>query len=76
MRIYFVLRSVVATLTSSKIKYTSELKINANLFCTSLGCCYSDFVEDKIHLGIKNKCEFILYFARLLLSLQMQSYNS
>ena len=40
MLIYFVFRSVVATLTSSKIKYTSELKINANLFCTSLGCCY------------------------------------
>ena len=24
----------------SKIKCTSELKINPNLFCTSLGCCY------------------------------------
>ena len=40
MLIYFVLRSFVATLTSSKIKYTSELKINADLFCTSLVCCY------------------------------------
>ena len=56
MLIYFVLRSFVATLTSSKIKYTSELKINADLFCTSLVCCYFDFVEDKMHLGNKNKC--------------------
>ncbi len=26
-----------------------------------------DFVENKMHLGIKNKCGFILYFTRLLL---------
>ncbi len=31
-----------------------------------------DFVENKMHLGIKNKCKFILYFARLLLSLQLK----
>lgn len=43
-------------------------KINVYLFCHSL-LRYFDYVEDKIHLGIKNKCLFILYFARLLLSL-------
>ena len=30
-----------------------------------------DYVEDKIRLGNKNKFGFILYFARLLLSLQI-----
>lgn len=31
-----------------------------------------DFAEDKMYLGSKNKCQFILYFARLLLNLQRQ----
>ena len=39
-------------------------------FPCHLGLHYFDFVEDRFHLVIKNKCEFILFSSRFALSLQ------
>ena len=41
-----------------------------NLFCSQLGLHYFGFAEDRFHLVIKNKCEFILFSSRFALSLQ------